>query len=59
MYLTKAGETVTVAADSYFVLGDNSANSADSRYWGFLKKSAVLGRIFYCYGPPERRGPVQ
>lgn len=59
MYLTKAGETVTVPADSYFVLGDNSPNSADSRYWGFLPKKSVLGRIFYCYGPTERRGPVQ
>ncbi|HEV7404986.1 MAG TPA: signal peptidase I [Chthoniobacteraceae bacterium] len=58
-YLRKADDTFTVPADSYFVLGDNSPNSADSRYWGPLQKTAVLGRIFYCYGPAARRGPVE
>ncbi len=33
-----------IPADSYFVLGDNRADSLDSRSWGVLPKNAVLGR---------------
>jgi signal peptidase I len=30
---------------SYFVMGDNK-NSYDSRYWGFLKKEAIIARAY-------------
>ena len=33
-----------IPADSYFVLGDNRADSLDSRSWGVLPREAVLGR---------------
>lgn len=34
---------VKVPADSYLVLGDNRGNSRDGRYFGFVKREAILG----------------
>lgn len=34
-----------VPARSYFVLGDNVTTSLDSRYWGGLDESKIIGRI--------------
>ena len=36
--------TYVVEQDYYFVLGDSRHFSADSRYWGFLPASEVVGR---------------
>ncbi|MCK9432851.1 MAG: signal peptidase I [Candidatus Omnitrophota bacterium] len=48
------GEKVVVPQDSYFVLGDNSATSKDSRYWGFVPKKNLLGQAMVIYWPPKR-----
>ncbi|MGE0268733.1 MAG: signal peptidase I [Candidatus Omnitrophota bacterium] len=50
---------VTVPTGHYFVLGDNSAKSHDSRYWGFVPEENVKGKVFKIYWPPERSGLIE
>ncbi len=45
---------ILVPKDSFFVLGDNSASSQDSRYWGFVPKKNILGKALIIYWPPNR-----
>jgi signal peptidase I len=40
---------IIVPPDSYYVLGDNRDNAADSRYGGFVKKDRIKGRIIYSF----------
>jgi signal peptidase I len=49
----------TVPPDCYFMLGDNSANSFDSRYRGVVPRRAIMGRAIYCYYPLARTGVIQ
>ena len=35
---------IKIPADSYFMMGDNRDNSADSRYFGFVERNRVLGQ---------------
>lgn len=54
------GAKVTVPANSYFALGDNSPRSLDSRYWGFVPDKDVVGRPLFIYYPLTRRwGPAR
>ena len=50
----KEGQVIEVPKDSYFVLGDNSASSRDSRFWGFVPKKNMLGKVILIYWPLHR-----
>ena len=58
-YLLK-GEPITVPPNSFFALGDNSSNSRDGRYWGFVPNKDAIGRPLFIYYPFTRRwGPAR
>jgi signal peptidase I len=48
--------SITVPAGTYFMMGDNRANSDDSRYWGPVPRGWIIGRALATYWPPDRVG---
>ena len=56
-----AGETVEITLEDnyYLALGDNTDNSFDSRYWGFVKESRIRGRALVRFWPLNRIGLVK
>jgi signal peptidase I len=38
------------------MMGDNRADSDDSRNWGPIKRSQIIGRAFMTYWPLNRIG---
>jgi signal peptidase I len=48
------GQKIVVPKDSYFVLGDNSASSKDSRFWGFVPDKYLIGQAIFIYWPLNR-----
>ena len=55
------GETVEITLEDnyYLALGDNTDNSFDSRYWGFVKESRIRGRALVRFWPLSRIGLVK
>jgi signal peptidase I len=43
-----------VSAGGYFFLGDDRIHSCDSRIWGSVKRSNLIGPVIATYWPPNR-----
>ncbi len=50
----EVGIKTKIPGDGYFALGDNSASSRDSRYWGFFPFKDILGKAVLVWWPPKR-----
>jgi len=48
--------TITVPRGDYYMMGDNRGSSDDSRFWGPVRRSWIIGRAFFTYWPPGRIG---
>lgn len=53
------GSEITVPAGKFLVMGDNRNYSSDSREWGFVSKSDIIGKSFFVYWPLDKVGPVK
>jgi signal peptidase I len=49
---------VTVPAGHWFMMGDNRGSSDDSRFWGPVPTSWIIGQAFATYWPPKRIGTL-
>ncbi len=53
--LQRPEDEFTVPDDSYFMLGDNTRFSADSRFWGVVPRRNIVGRALLVFWPLSRR----
>lgn len=53
------GESITLTDDYYMAMGDNTENSQDSRYFGYVSKSRIKGKLFLRWLPLNRIGFVR
>jgi signal peptidase I len=47
---------IRIPPGHYFMMGDNRGESDDSRFWGPVPKSWIIGAAFATYWPPDRIG---
>jgi signal peptidase I len=50
----REGKPIVVPEGMYFVLGDNSGSSHDSRFWGYVPRKLVIGKAMCIFWPPWR-----
>jgi signal peptidase I len=51
---TETHEAVKIPKGMYFMMGDNRAESCDSRVWGAVPRKNLIGEVFATYWPPNR-----
>jgi len=49
-------QTITIPRGDYYMMGDNRPDSEDSRFWGPVPRSWIIGKAFLTYWPPDRIG---
>lgn len=49
------GQEVHIAPGNSFMMGDNTMNSLDSRYWGDIPSTSIIGKSFFVYWPLTKR----
>jgi len=54
-HIHRENDIYTVPAKSLFVLGDNSPNSLDGRFWGSFQEKDLVGRAIVVYWPITKR----
>jgi len=58
-YLRQGTSEVSLPDRKYWAMGDNSANSSDSRDWGFVHQENIVGRAAFVYYPfGHHFGPI-
>jgi signal peptidase I len=50
------GRLHRIPKDMYLMEGDNRAHSCDSRVWGLVPRSSIIGKVFLTYWPLGRIG---
>lgn len=58
-YLGIESEPYKVPENHIFLIGDNTANSWDSRFFGAIPRSDLIGKAYKIYWPLGRRGPIE
>ncbi len=49
---------IRIPPGHWFMMGDNRGESDDSRFWGPVPKSWIIGGAFATYWPPDRIGTL-
>jgi signal peptidase I len=49
---------IKIPAGRWFMMGDNRGESDDSRFWGPVPTSWIIGGAFLTYWPPDRIGTL-
>lgn len=55
----KETQEISVTPDHFFVMGDNRMHSSDSREWGMVKSSEIIGKSWVVYWPPNHSRIIQ
>lgn len=55
---TRGEREIVLGQDEYFAIGDNREHSSDSRAWGPITKSSIVGRAFMRYWPLNKAGII-
>ena len=52
-------DTIILSENEYFLIGDNATNSLDSRFFGAVPRTAILGKVLWIVSPGRRRGVIK